>query len=74
MLRGVVQSGQGLARSRFLRVVVDPHLGLSLHEWHFAQRTSGVGVEDVGGDAEAGQRIGGQLGVKQGGSNVNPFH
>lgn len=64
--RCVAQSSQCLARTRFLRIVIDPHFGLHLHERHLAQCAGGVDVENVGDDAEAGQRIDSQLGVEQG--------
>lgn len=72
--RRVAQPRQYFARPRFLDIVVDPYFGLHLHERHFAQCAGGIDVENVGDDAEAGQRIDSQLGVEQGGRDENPFH
>ena len=69
-----MQTRQGFACGYFLRVVIYPDFGLCLHERHLAQCTGGVGIENMRDDTQAGQRVDGQLGIEQGGGNVNPLH
>lgn len=70
----VQKSRQYLACLVFTGIVHDPHFGLSLQEGNLAQRTRGVGIENMAGDAKTGQRVDSQLGIEQGGGDVNPFH
>ena len=69
-----MQASQGFTCGCFLRVVLYPDFGLSLHERNLAQRAGGIGIENMSDDTQAGQRVDGQLSVKQGGRNVNPLH
>ncbi len=69
-----MQTRQGFTCGCFLRVVIYPNFGLGLHERNLAQRAGGIGIENMCDDTQAGQRVDGQLGVEQGGGNVNPLH
>lgn len=69
-----MQTRQGFTCGGFLRVVIHPDFGLGLHERHFAQRAGGIGIENMCNNPQAGQCVNGQLGVEQGGGNVNPLH